>query len=85
MIGASTVGARFLAAVLDSLPEQVAVIDADGVIEWVNRAWVDFGRENGAPGGTTWVGTDYVAACRPETNGGGRGQVAYGVKQQGGL
>jgi diguanylate cyclase (GGDEF)-like protein len=72
VIGAATVGARFLGAVLDSLPDHVAVIGATGSIEWVNRAWVEFGRDNGAPDRTTWVGASYIDACRP-TRGGSSG------------
>jgi two-component system CheB/CheR fusion protein len=36
-----------LQAALDSLPEQVAVLDPDGVISLVNRAWRDFAAAHG--------------------------------------
>jgi diguanylate cyclase (GGDEF)-like protein len=50
--------------VLDSLDEQVAVIDRAGSIVYVNAAWVEFGRANGAPASVKWVGTNYLTVCR---------------------
>ena len=41
--------AEFYISVLDSLPHQIAVIDANGFIQWVNRAWKAFSEENGGP------------------------------------
>ncbi len=38
-----------LEAVLQALPLQVAVLDGDGTILFVNAAWEAFARENGAP------------------------------------
>ena len=52
-------------AVLDSLPEHIAVLDADGVIVRVNRAWTDFARLNGDPGlSRTGIGVPYLSACQ---------------------
>lgn len=39
--------ARRLQAVLDGLPEHVAVLESDGTIRMVNAAWVRFARANG--------------------------------------
>lgn len=37
---------RFLKAILDSITEQIAVIDMDGTIIFVNQSWIAFGQEN---------------------------------------
>lgn len=53
-----------LQTVLDSLPEHVAVIDADGVITMVNAAWRSFGEGNGAPAlERCGPGSNYLRAC----------------------
>lgn len=46
-------------AVLDSLVQQLAVVDAQGDIRFVNRAWVEFGAANGMPAGYVWEGVNY--------------------------
>ena len=52
-------------SVLDSLPEHIAVLDAEGVIVMVNRAWTDFARLNGDPDlSHTGIGVPYLIACR---------------------
>jgi len=45
---------------LDSVPQQVAVLDADGMIIMVNKAWRDFSLENGGAD-TFYVGENYPA------------------------
>ncbi|ESQ09510.1 MAG TPA: chemotaxis protein CheR [Chromatiaceae bacterium] len=51
-------------AVLDSLPGHVAVLDGNGVITMVNRAWRLFAAENGSPQlAHHSIGCDYLAAC----------------------
>ncbi|MFE8031747.1 chemotaxis protein CheB [Thiohalocapsa marina] len=56
--------AERLQAVLDSLPEHVAVLDGDGRITMVNRAWRRFTEANGDPGDAlTGVGCDYLDVC----------------------
>lgn len=52
--------ADFVADVLDSLTAEIAVLDGEGVITSVNRAWRDFARENG---GSDCLGQSYLAAC----------------------
>lgn len=51
---------RFSLAAFDALLANVAILDADGLILEVNRAWVDFARENG---GGDDVGSNYLAIC----------------------
>nr|HRC63112.1 LuxR C-terminal-related transcriptional regulator [Dehalococcoidia bacterium] len=50
---------------VDALPDQIAVIDRDGVIVWVNEAWTDFARSAGASDEVCQgVGTHYLDECR---------------------
>jgi diguanylate cyclase (GGDEF)-like protein len=53
----------FLASVLDSLTQQIAVIDAHGLIQWVNRSWKAFSEENGGAPDRTWRDTNYLHVC----------------------
>ncbi|MGQ9830978.1 MAG: chemotaxis protein CheB [Thermochromatium sp.] len=51
-------------AVLDSLPEQIAVLDSKGVITMINKAWHDFVSVQGDPDlKGIGIGDDYFAAC----------------------
>ncbi|WP_221227724.1 chemotaxis protein CheB [Rhodocyclus tenuis] len=40
---------RRLQAILDALPQQVAVVDRDGMIRLINSSWRDFAKHNGDP------------------------------------
>ncbi len=52
-------------AILDSLPAQIAVIDHNGVITYVNEAWKKFARENGDPElEHSGVGVNYLVVSR---------------------
>ncbi len=52
-------------AVLNSIPSQLAVLDADGGIVQINEAWTTFARENGGPDAlANGVGTNYLEVCR---------------------
>ena len=51
-------------AILDSLESQIAVIDQNGTIEYVNRAWKQFAVDNGLSAEFVWVGTNYLKACK---------------------
>jgi len=54
----------FTASVLDSLCQHVAVLDKNGVIIAVNRAWRDFACGNGAPPALqSPVGMSYLGMC----------------------
>ncbi len=53
-----------LQSVLDSLHEQVAVIDASGKILVVNHAWQQAELEGGMPEGTLFKGVNYLDICR---------------------
>jgi PAS domain S-box-containing protein len=58
----------FLRVIINSMPDQVAVIDRDGVIVQVNESWRRFSLENspvpGKPTPHTSVGTNYIDVCR---------------------
>lgn len=54
---------RFNQSVLDTLPVQIAVLDADGSIVAVNRAWTEFAAENQGAPMQTGVGANYLQAC----------------------
>jgi signal transduction histidine kinase/DNA-binding response OmpR family regulator/HPt (histidine-containing phosphotransfer) domain-containing protein len=77
----------FHAAVLDSLSEHIAVIDARGIIIAVNEAWRRFGRDNGgAESAVSPLGTNYLDICQvfagspngPETD--GAAEASQGVR-----
>jgi two-component system, chemotaxis family, CheB/CheR fusion protein len=56
--------ASFLQSVLDALAENVAVLDPQGVITMVNRAWLAFASDNGAGAQTSsGVGVNYLKVC----------------------
>ncbi len=57
-------------AVLDSLDTHVVVIDSEGFIHYVNKAWVDFGLKNGVRADANWIGVNYLSVCASAANDG---------------
>ncbi len=56
--------ARRLQAILDALPEHIAVLETDGSIRMVNAAWRRFARANGDPElKASGPGCNYLTAC----------------------
>ncbi|MCG9965851.1 sensor domain-containing diguanylate cyclase [Shewanella cutis] len=55
--------AKLLAALLDSLEDQISVIDRNGVIQFTNLSWNRFAEQNGMPKGHNWIGTNYINVC----------------------
>ncbi|MBT1445104.1 GGDEF domain-containing protein [Shewanella sp. JM162201] len=55
--------AASLLALLDSLEEQIVVIDKAGTIHFTNLAWNRFAEENGMPAGHNWLGSNYLKVC----------------------
>lgn len=53
-----------LQAVLDALPATCAVLDANGVMTFVNQQWREFGRSNDADPATIQPGVNYLEVCR---------------------
>lgn len=55
---------RMEQAIVDALPFALAVLDADGVIKSVNKAWIAFAQSNEAdPQTTAGVGLNYLEIC----------------------
>ena len=58
----------FIASILNSMSQQIAVLDRQGVIIGVNDAWIDFGKKNGLS--ARWqnmLGSNYLDACKNES------------------
>jgi len=65
--------ARRLQAIVDALPEHIAVVDPDGIIRLVNAAWRRFARANGDPElKYSGPGTSYLNVCNASNNEDGR-------------
>jgi len=58
-----TDSSEFLKAVLDSVTENIAVIDRHGKILFVNQSWVSFGLENQGLINESWYGVNYIEVC----------------------
>lgn len=52
-----------LQALLNSIEDQVVVIDSQGTIVYTNLAWNKFAEENGMALGYSWPGTNYLRVC----------------------
>ncbi|MCT2534232.1 PAS domain-containing protein [Aquibacillus koreensis] len=50
--------------VINSLKENIAVLDLDGTIISVNEAWVHYGFQNGVPKDYNWIGVNYLAISK---------------------
>lgn len=61
---------RFTQVVLDSLPDQIAVLDKEGKIMAVNKAWVNMSIENGGDLQKTGIGNNYLSVCPEEVRDG---------------
>lgn len=48
---------------LDALPAHIAILDANGVVVLLNRAWKSFARQAGPAGAASLTGLDYRAIC----------------------
>lgn len=73
---------NLFAAVLDSLDSQIAVLDRDGTIDYVNDAWRRFAIENGMPVEHCWEGINYMTVCNAAAACGDRegGQAFVGIQ-----
>jgi PAS domain S-box-containing protein len=57
----------FIKAALDALTENIAILDEQGIIIHVNKAWRDFGEANGFGAGYS-LGTNYLTVCDNSTD-----------------
>lgn len=71
------------ALIVDTLEEQIAVIDAAGTIVEVNRAWTQFGIDNGLAGDSAGAGGNYLQVLRNSAAAGDElaGAVASGIDE----
>jgi len=75
--------ANLHASLLDSLEDQIAVIDSSGAIIYVNRAWNEFGAENGLAPGSFGAGSNYLDVCNTSSSGGDKiaGKAMLGLRE----
>jgi PAS domain S-box-containing protein len=52
-----------MAAALEGITPEAAILDSAGVIVYVNSAWVKFGVENGSPDPKASIGRNYLDVC----------------------
>ena len=77
------VAADFRGSVLDALPTNIAVLDRNGVIVYVNKSWSRFAGQNGAaPEYAAGVGINYLDVCSSATgaNSGEAPQALEGLR-----
>lgn len=55
-------GSGFPYAILDSIEQEIAVIQKNGQIVYVNEAWIRFGAKNGLPQ-EDWLKANYLDIC----------------------
>jgi len=55
---------RFARSIVDAISSHLAILDEDGRIIAVNRAWEGFAAENGADPSRVGVGANYLEVCR---------------------
>ena len=74
---------RFMRSTFDALPSHVAVLDQNGKILTVNRAWERFRDANGGNPNRCGIGTNYLAACEQATGAFGKQawSVALGIRR----
>lgn len=74
---------QYATAAFDALTANIAILDAQGCILVVNRAWREFGGDNDSPNGGDDVGSNYLTICET-TQGEDRRdalQLAAGIRQ----
>jgi diguanylate cyclase (GGDEF)-like protein len=67
---------------LDSREEQITMIDQEGTIVYVNRAWTTFGIENRLASASCGTGSNYLKVCNASGSSGDRlaGEAAQGLR-----
>ncbi len=73
---------EFAAAVIDALSAHICVLDKNGAIIAINRAWQDFRTENSPNPRRSDVGVDYLKICQDASGPGSEeaGEFALGVQ-----
>ncbi|ADQ13802.1 PAS domain S-box protein [Halanaerobium hydrogeniformans] len=65
---------------LDSLSAHIAVLDQKGVIKYTNKAWDDFGRENGLEPAQSGVGINYLELLEKAAEAENSSDILAGLK-----
>ncbi len=55
---------EFLQAIIDSIPQRIAVIEYSGRIVYVNKMWNRFAEESGLTGVSDWSQFNYLDVCQ---------------------
>lgn len=77
----------FVTSALDAMSAHIAILDENGFILEVNRAWREFADANGANDPTYGIGTNYLAVCDVSALGNSKDaiNVAKGIRDVMGL
>ncbi len=72
----------FAVAIIDALSAHICVLDQNGVIIAINRAWRNFGVENAGDSGSSDIGIHYLKVCQSAKGPGSdeAGPFAVGVR-----
>ncbi len=78
--GGRTAGRSLGGPVPSDVGVEVALLDRDGVITWVNAAWQDFAAANGGDPACTGTGVSYLRACAGAGNDPVAAEVAGAIR-----
>ena len=71
---------QFLRSSLDALSAHIAILDPDGEILEVNRAWRQFAAANGADQAFGFIGANYLEVCDQASGGKEAASIAAGIR-----
>jgi len=74
---------QFYSSLLDSIDNQIAVIDGQATIVYVNKSWRDFASSNGGDANYKWEGNNYLNGCSPDVDDVGCtiDEISAGIRQ----
>jgi diguanylate cyclase (GGDEF)-like protein len=77
---------ELLRSIINSVSEHIVTIDREGIIQFVNRAWVEFGQNNdcSVKNEHEWHGVNYLTVCDRSTTRGdepGANKAAEGIRR----
>ena len=78
-----TIPPEFYQLVLNSIPEQIVVIDETGLILFINQSWSDSGQNNKCLVNDDWNGVNYLDVCDNAANTGDKygADAAEGIRE----
>ncbi|MBE0681730.1 MAG: diguanylate cyclase [Anaerolineales bacterium] len=62
-VNSSHFNKSFVSNILNALPANIAVLNADGIIISVNESWKSFARNNNSPNSIDYIGWNYLGVC----------------------